>query len=791
MPRIFISYRRADSEVITNLIYERLAQHFGGENIFIDREDIEAGTDFLEKIFEEIAHCDVMLVIIGTVWATLARENGDIRLFEDGDVVRAEVEQGLRLARIGVTVIPVTVSGAFMPHESALPKSIRKIAALNAPSVRNEPDFGADIQKLIQKIEKVNIVNPPTVTPITPPKTQVQPENGCYTEVSTRFGRLSVAGKFVASTFGVLVTLLGLFFAALPILPESQINALRLQLGLITPVPTDSAPILQVDERSDLIVQNALRVSLQDVSSNPRDLVIAPSPQGLALWGYSGAGGDLFALDIASGTPLTLAGENRRFQVSAFDNALTSALYYDDVWLWVGDSRNHRLLAFDPLTLELMLEIPFGANGQPVAVTGTGTVLWAVLQDTGELAAIQVNHEARTFEAYCFSDRLDIGDNPFALVPQGTASLWVAYGRGSESAVRQISVQNCTVADEIPFENPVQAITVFNDGLWGVADDTLWHLNNGAVEDVAIPSITGIKTVTASEDKLWLTTNQQQVVSYTPAQSEATIVLPLGAEAAHLAVFGVQLWVLTTDNTALQFAIPHVIYPNLVALAWQDGKLWAIDAAAQVCAIVDEMTCFQLELGSTPLVMTAANADGLLWLSAVDGSIWQVNLSTQTAEKRFNLAQPAYHLVDQAGQYLWATDTTSMLLVIDLNTGADSNILSGNFNIMPPIAMAFNESALWFAYDFPARLVNVTYDGTTLRQIPLVIPNLPSVGAIAADSSQLYASEPGRLFIIDPQQVQISGQLGLDRNPSGLVIGNNILWSYNNLTGFIFRHEIP
>lgn len=155
MPRIFISYRRADSQDISNRIHEHLATHFGTENIFIDSEDILGGEDFEEKIFQEISNSDVMLVIIGKLWTSLKRDETSsiTRLFEDGDVVRAEVETGLRLP--SVTVIPVLVGGANMPAEAELPKSIRKIIKLNARSVRNEPDFNGDMQKLVPHIEKI------------------------------------------------------------------------------------------------------------------------------------------------------------------------------------------------------------------------------------------------------------------------------------------------------------------------------------------------------------------------------------------------------------------------------------------------------------------------------------------------------------------------------------------------------------------------------------------------------------------------------------------------------------
>lgn len=46
MPKIFISYRRVDSEDVAGRIYDRLVQHFGHDAIFKDVDDIPFGVDF-------------------------------------------------------------------------------------------------------------------------------------------------------------------------------------------------------------------------------------------------------------------------------------------------------------------------------------------------------------------------------------------------------------------------------------------------------------------------------------------------------------------------------------------------------------------------------------------------------------------------------------------------------------------------------------------------------------------------------------------------------------------------
>ena len=44
--RIFISYRRADSQYATDRIYEKLAAQFGADSVFMDIDDIPLGVNF-------------------------------------------------------------------------------------------------------------------------------------------------------------------------------------------------------------------------------------------------------------------------------------------------------------------------------------------------------------------------------------------------------------------------------------------------------------------------------------------------------------------------------------------------------------------------------------------------------------------------------------------------------------------------------------------------------------------------------------------------------------------------
>lgn len=153
MPRIFISYRRADSITISGRIYDRLAAAFGEGNVFKDVDDIPFGADFRAVLEREVATCDAQLVIIGQNWLNATDDHGAARLLDPNDFVRIEVESGLKRSN-NILVIPVLVSGAKMPAPDQLPGSLAELPYRNAAVVRDDPDFNRDMVKLIEQIKQ-------------------------------------------------------------------------------------------------------------------------------------------------------------------------------------------------------------------------------------------------------------------------------------------------------------------------------------------------------------------------------------------------------------------------------------------------------------------------------------------------------------------------------------------------------------------------------------------------------------------------------------------------------------
>ena len=153
--RIFISYRRADSTYLIGRIRDRLINVFGDGSVFRDLDDIPAGVDFSTVLEKETNECNVMLVVIGPLWTSITDAQGNKRLFDPNDYTRIEVETGLKRLNHGeAAVFPLLVMNAPMPSPRDIPESLGQLTFQNAISIRNDPDFNHDMERLIRDIRR-------------------------------------------------------------------------------------------------------------------------------------------------------------------------------------------------------------------------------------------------------------------------------------------------------------------------------------------------------------------------------------------------------------------------------------------------------------------------------------------------------------------------------------------------------------------------------------------------------------------------------------------------------------
>jgi hypothetical protein len=148
--KLFLSYRREDSADVAGRIYDRLSQAFEKDQVFKDVDAIPLGVDFRMHLQKTLESCDVLLVVVGDRWLTPAGTAGVRRIDDPKDFVRIELEVALQR---DIPVIPLLVRGAAVPQEDELPAVLASLAYRNGTSIRPDPDFHRDMDRLIQTLQ--------------------------------------------------------------------------------------------------------------------------------------------------------------------------------------------------------------------------------------------------------------------------------------------------------------------------------------------------------------------------------------------------------------------------------------------------------------------------------------------------------------------------------------------------------------------------------------------------------------------------------------------------------------
>jgi multiple sugar transport system substrate-binding protein len=173
MTGIFLSYRRADSSGWAGRLHERLADHWGADQVFIDIDAIGPGEDFRHAIARTMEASDVVIVVIGPHWLDARDDAGNRRLDDPADTVRAEVASALAS---DVLVVPVLVGGAAMPTQSDLPEALQDLAFRNA-AIIDDRRFGTDVRALQDALSRfaANLAAQRTAEPRAGPETAEAP----------------------------------------------------------------------------------------------------------------------------------------------------------------------------------------------------------------------------------------------------------------------------------------------------------------------------------------------------------------------------------------------------------------------------------------------------------------------------------------------------------------------------------------------------------------------------------------------------------------------------------------
>jgi hypothetical protein len=157
MYRIFISYRREDSEDFAGRIADYLEHRFGEQVGFLDVHDLPPGVDYREYICGEVGRCDLVLVVIGPIWLDVRDEQGRRRLDDPDDFLRIEIERALARR---IPVVPLLVRSAVQPRAELLPSTIQDLAFRNAFQLQSGRSFRTDMEELCRRLERMVLAEP-------------------------------------------------------------------------------------------------------------------------------------------------------------------------------------------------------------------------------------------------------------------------------------------------------------------------------------------------------------------------------------------------------------------------------------------------------------------------------------------------------------------------------------------------------------------------------------------------------------------------------------------------------
>jgi len=151
MARIFINYRRDDTQGVAGRLFDYLSLKYSRRELFMDVDAMKPGFDFAKQLDTQVSQCHVLLAVIGPHWLEARDQSGKRRLDNEKDSVRLELASALKR---DIAVIPVLVEGTPMPSEDSLSDDLKPLARRHALELRHTR-FNADADAIVHALEEV------------------------------------------------------------------------------------------------------------------------------------------------------------------------------------------------------------------------------------------------------------------------------------------------------------------------------------------------------------------------------------------------------------------------------------------------------------------------------------------------------------------------------------------------------------------------------------------------------------------------------------------------------------
>lgn len=117
-PRVFISYRSIDGRDKATALARDLGERFGDAQVFLDKDDLAAGSRWRDAIARTLGQRPVLLLLITPLALSARDEQGQLRIAHPADPLRQELEAALHAH---AHIVPLMCDGIDSPPQALPP----------------------------------------------------------------------------------------------------------------------------------------------------------------------------------------------------------------------------------------------------------------------------------------------------------------------------------------------------------------------------------------------------------------------------------------------------------------------------------------------------------------------------------------------------------------------------------------------------------------------------------------------------------------------------------------------
>ena len=142
--KIFISYRRSDTQGYAGRLSDSLTNYFGENRIFRDIDNIKGGSEFAKDIKDQVSTADAVIILIGPDWVTASDGLGQRRIDDQDDWVVQEIISAINQ---NIPIFPVLIEGTALPRKDELPEELWPVLNYNAITI-SDRNWDAEVLSL-------------------------------------------------------------------------------------------------------------------------------------------------------------------------------------------------------------------------------------------------------------------------------------------------------------------------------------------------------------------------------------------------------------------------------------------------------------------------------------------------------------------------------------------------------------------------------------------------------------------------------------------------------------------